>query len=184
MLKLKKIIFILAAAAVIFAFSHGYIEKTYIYPLKYSEYVERAAEKYNIDKYLVYSIIKAESSFNEYARSHADAKGLMQVTDETAEWAAEQMDIQRDFNIYNPEININIGTWYISKLTSDNNGNLMLALASYNAGGGNVKKWLEKSDTDEFDMENIEFEETRTYVEKTLKYYKKYKKLYETEDIK
>ncbi len=182
MLKLKKIVFILAAAVIIYVLSHGYIEKKYIYPMKYSEYVETAAEKYGVDKYLVYSIIKAESSFDEYARSHADAKGLMQVTDETAEWAAEQMDMPGDFNIYNPETNINIGTWYISKLTQDNGGNLILALASYNAGGGNVKKWLKKSETGEFDMDQIEFKETKTYVEKTLKYYDKYKELYEREE--
>lgn len=178
-MKLKNLIIILAAAALVYVFSHGYIEKNYIYPLKYSEYVEKAAEKYDVDKYLVYSIIKSESSFNEYARSHADAKGLMQVTDETAEWAAEKMNMHEDFNIYNPEININIGTWYISKLIDDNGGDLVLALASYNAGGGNVKKWLENSGKDEFDIERIEFKETKTYVEKTLKYYKKYKQLYD-----
>lgn len=180
-MKFKKIIFIFAAAVLIYLFSRGYIEKI-IYPLKYSEYVETAASKYDVDKYLVYSIIKAESSFNEYARSHADAKGLMQVTDETAQWAAEQMNMQKDFNIYNPEININIGTWYISKLTKDNDGNLVLALASYNAGGSNVKKWLENSGDNEFDTENIEFKETKIYVEKTLKYYEKYKKLYDREE--
>lgn len=179
MLKLKKIIIILAAVVLMFAFSHGYIEKNYIYPLKYSEYVEKAAAEYDVDKYLVYSIIKAESSFNEYARSHADAKGLMQVTDETAKWAAEKMNMHEDFNIYNPEININIGTWYISKLLTDNGGDLVLALASYNAGGGNVKKWLENSGKDELDIDKIEFEETKTYVAKTLKYYEKYKNLYD-----
>lgn len=183
MLKRKKIIFVLAAVVIAFLLSRGYIEKNYIYPLKYSEYVETAAEKYNVDKYLVYSIIKAESSFDEYARSRADAKGLMQITDDTAEWAAEQMNIRGDFNIYNPETNINIGTWYISRLMGDNDGNLILALASYNAGGGNVKKWIENSD-DGFDIEQIEFKETKEYVEKTLNYYEKYKELYEREEDK
>lgn len=181
-MKFKKFVFVIVSVAVIFALSHGYVEKNYLYPQKYSEYVEPAAETYGVDKYLVYSIIKAESSFNEYARSRADAKGLMQITDETAQWAAKQLNMTEDFNIYNPEININLGTWYISKLTSDFDGNLMLALASYNAGSGNVKKWLEKSSEEEFDTDKIEFDETKTYVEKTLKYYEKYKKLYEREN--
>ena len=64
-----------------------------LYPLKYSEYVEKYAKEYNIDKYMVYAIIKAESNFNENAKSSSDAIGLMQIMEITAIETARKMDL-------------------------------------------------------------------------------------------
>ena len=60
------------------------------YPIEYSNYVEHYSEKYNVDKYLVYSVIKTESKFNPDAVSRKGASGLMQITDLTASWAAKE----------------------------------------------------------------------------------------------
>ena len=65
-----------------------------IYPLKYSEYVEKYSEEYNIDKYLVYAIIKAESNFKENAKSTSNAVGLMQIMEATAFETAKKMDLK------------------------------------------------------------------------------------------
>ena len=69
---------------------------------------------------------------------------------------------------------------FCSKLIKDNSGDLVTALASYNAGSGNVQKWKDASGKDTIAFTDIEFKETENYVKKTLKYYDVYKKLYKT----
>ena len=135
-----------------------------------------------MDKLLVFSVIKTESGFNEKAQSAKNAKGLMQITDETATWAFEQIGLDENSDIFNPEINIQVGTWYLSKLIDDNGGDLTTALASYNAGSGNVQKWKESSGKKIIAIHDIEFKETENYVKKTLRFYDVYKKLYTTGD--
>lgn len=152
--------------------------KTVVYPRHYMKTVEAAAKENGVESSLIYAIIKAESGFNEKAVSSRGAKGLMQIMDETGEWIFETRGQTGEFDIFDPETNINAGTWYIAKLLSDNDGDMVAALASYNAGGGNVSKWLEESGKSSLEIEHIPFEETEKYVEKTLKYYEQYKKLY------
>ncbi|MBQ9097122.1 MAG: lytic transglycosylase domain-containing protein [Clostridia bacterium] len=154
--------------------------KNILYPTHYKNIVEIFATEYNVDKMLVFSVIKTESGFNTRAQSVKDAKGLMQITDETSKWAFEQIGIDKDADIFDPEINIQVGTWYLSKLIKDNSGDLVTALASYNAGSGNVQKWKDASGKDTIAFTDIEFKETENYVKKTLKYYDVYKKLYKT----
>ena len=154
-----------------------------MYPVTYSEYVEKYSEQYNLDEHLVFSMIKAESSFNPNAVSPRNAKGLMQIIDSTGEWAAEKMDIE-DFTtaqLMEPETNIHIGCWYIARLLKQYNQNTELALAAYNAGSGNVSKWLkdESISKDGTTLDRIPFEETRNYVNKINKYISMYKKLYD-----
>ena len=151
--------------------------KKFEYPLKYSEYVNEAAGKYNLDPFLIYSVIKAESKFNPEAESSKNAQGLMQITPETADWAKEKMGISPETDIFDPQVNIDVGSWYLAKLLVDHDGNLVAALAAYNAGSSNVNEW--KDEDGSFIAENIEFEETYVYVEKITEYYKTYQKLYE-----
>lgn len=172
--KRAAIAFLLVAAIVAALFLYKPYLRKFEYPLKYSEYVDVSAEKFGVDRYLIYSVIKAESKFNEMARSHKAAQGLMQITPETATWAMEKMGIEGD--IFTPEINIAVGSWYLSKLIGDHDGNLIAALAAYNAGSRNVNDW--KNDAGELKEADILFEETRDYVYKTLEYYENYKKLY------
>mgnify|MGYP001056846885 CR=1 FL=1 len=159
-------------------FGYTPIMKNVVYPCKYKDIVESAARKNNVDPMLIYSIMKAESKFDERAVSRTGAKGLMQIMDETAKWAYKQMEMDEKSDIYVPAVNINVGTWYIGKLLRDNGGNTVAALASYNAGGSNVNKWKDAAGTDNIKKEDIQFDETGKYVEKIMKYYEQYKKLY------
>ena len=151
-----------------------------VYKIDYSDYVEKYAEEYDVDKYLVYAIIKAESNFDENAVSHKDAKGLKQLMYSTAEEIAQKAGIEIDEkNVLEPDVNINLGTKYIAGLQKEYN-NLGLALAAYNAGSGNVNNWINEGTlkADGSNIENIPFLETNNYVRKILRDYEIYKELY------
>ena len=151
-----------------------------IYKIDYKEYVEKYSAEYEVDKYLVYAIIKAESNFKENAVSNKGAKGLMQLMPKTAEEIAKKIEIKLDDNnILNPEININLGANYIAKLIKQYK-NIGLALAAYNAGSGNVDSWIEKGilDSNGENLEQIPYLETNNYVRKILRDYIIYKEIY------
>ena len=153
-----------------------------IYPTKYEEYVEKYAGEYGIDKYMIYAIIKAESNFNPEVTSQSDAIGLMQLLEETAierSSAINELEVTKQ-DLYNPEINIQLGTSYYSYLLSYYKGNTVLALTAYNAGIGNVDTWIREGiiKQDGSDIENIPYKETNNYVRKILRDYQIYLKLY------
>lgn len=153
-----------------------------IYPLKYSEYVEKYAKEYKIDQYMVYAIIKAESNFNENAKSSSKAIGLMQIMEATALETANKMDLNvKEEDLFDPDLNIRIGLKYFTDLLSKYNDNYYLAIIAYNAGIGNVDKWIEDGiiKEDASDIENVPFRETNNYVRKILRDYDIYKELYE-----
>ena len=110
-----------------------------IYKTNYSEYVYKYSEENNIDPLLTFAIIKAESNFNRNIKSKSGAIGLMQLMESTALEEAEEVnqEIVVTESLYNPEINIKIGTKYYAKLIKKYNNNMLLALAAYNAGIGN-----------------------------------------------
>ena len=151
------------------------------YKIEYSDYVNKYSVENNLDPFLVYAIIKAESNFNAGATSSKGACGLMQLMDNTAKEVAtiEGIDYESGTTLYNPEKNIKIGTKYYSALKSIFKNN-EVALAAYNAGSGNVKKWINEGiiQPDGSNIENIPFKETNIYVRKILKNYKIYKDLY------
>ena len=152
-----------------------------LYPLKYSEYVEKYAKEYNIDKYMVYAIIKAESNFNENAKSSSDAIGLMQIMEITAIETARKMDLEvTEEDLFKPDLNINIGLKYFTYLLNQYDNNYPLAIIAYNAGMGNVDAWLKDGTIKEdgTDIENVPFKETNNYVRKILRDYEIYKELY------
>ena len=154
---------------------------TKVYKLEYTEYVKKYANEYNVDEYLIYAIIKAESNFEPNAESHRGAKGLMQLMYSTAEDISKRIGIElNEDNILEPDININLGTKYIFMLIQKYN-NINLALAAYNAGSGNVDGWIEKGTlkSDRSDIENVPFTETNNYVRKILRDYEIYKNIYE-----
>jgi soluble lytic murein transglycosylase len=150
------------------------------YPQKYSEYVEKYAKEFEIEKELIYAMIKAESNFKYDAVSSKGALGLMQILESTAYEVAGKIELEiTKEEIINPETNICLGTKYISNLIQ-RYGNIELAVASYNAGIGNVDNWIEEEiiEEDGTDIENIPFKETNNYVRKILRGYKIYKQLY------
>ena len=153
-----------------------------IYPIHYSDLIEKYANEYEIDPYLVAAIIKNESKFDPNAVSKKDAKGLMQIAPVTGEWASEKLNIQNysEDMLFDPELNIKIGVWYLNILKNEFSENIEVMIAGYNAGNGNVKKWLNNSEysKDGKRLDKIPFSETQIYQKKVLRDYKIYRKIY------
>jgi len=146
------------------------------FPLEYGFYIEKYSKLYDIDKYLVMSVISTESKFDPDATSHKDARGLMQIQDNTATWCMDRFGIEPEGNdLYDPELNINIGCSYMSYLLDKYSGNTDTALAAYNAGEGNVASWIEENRTVPGD---IPFEETENYVKKVNNRFRIYNFIY------
>ena len=153
-----------------------------IYPMVYKDSVLLYSKEYGIDPYLVMSVIKVESRFSSKAESDSGAKGLMQIMPDTAEWAADHLDIAyREEMLFEPQYNIKLGCWYLRELTDAYRGDLLLVLAAYNAGQGNVNQWIKEGSWDgTFDqIQNIPFPETRSYVQKVMANYEKYLIIYD-----
>jgi soluble lytic murein transglycosylase-like protein len=117
----------------------------------YDEIINEAAEKYDMDPHLIHAVMQAESAFHPYAVSRAGAEGLMQLMPELS----DEMGVSDAFD---PRDNIMGGARYLKRLLDYHDGNLDLALASYNAGPGNVERYGGVPP----------FRETRRYV-KTIK---------------
>lgn len=181
---LKIIVILLILCAIIYvAFGifgmHKIIIKQ-IYPQKYSEYVEKYSNEYNVDSLLVYAIIKAESNFKPDVISKSNAVGLMQLMDATAKDMANKLGMEyKEEDLENPDINIKLGVKYFSILY-DKYKNVPITLTAYNAGSGNVSKWISEGviSSDGSNIENIPFRETNNYVRKILRDYEIYKNIY------
>lgn len=114
------------------------------HPLMYSELVEKYAEEYGLDKYLLYAVIKTESSFDPEAVSNVGARGLMQIMEETFDWiqfrlGEENVTVYDD--MFDPETNIRYGGYLLSYLMNKF-GNVDCAAAAYHSGIGTVSEWL------------------------------------------
>ncbi|HAA89685.1 MAG: Lytic transglycosylase [Thermoanaerobacterales bacterium 50_218] len=153
------------------------------YPWPYRQEITVAAEGFQLDPYLVAAIVRVESGFNPCARSRVGALGLMQVMPETASWVAKEMGLS-EFHpslLYNSQLNLQIGCWYLAHLLEEFDGNLVVALAAYNAGRGNVHKWLlsDQWEGTAADLHKIPFRETQFFVRSVLRNHKIYRYLYE-----
>ena len=158
-----------------------YMAFIHLFPQEHKEIATKYSQKYSVDLPLVYAVIKAESNFNKDAVSHAGANGLMQITDQTALWIAEQLNIE-DFEVYSlsePETNINLGVWYLSYLIGEFEST-DLAILAYNAGINKVKSWITENtiDSNNIEIENIPYPETKIYLTKVKLYRKIYEILY------
>lgn len=149
------------------------------YPLEYTDYVEKNADHYGVPKDIIYSIIKTESNFRYDAVSHKGAVGLMQIMPETFEWLISKTGEDHEMSkLYDPAVNIKYGTYLLSILYNE------LAVwdtvyAAYNAGIGNVRKWLQDSQyTTNGRLTDIPFGETARYVVKVNEAREIYNKLY------
>ena len=155
------------------------------YPLSYQTLIKKYSEKYDVDPYLVAAIINVESKFDKNAVSNKNARGLMQIAPITGKWASEELNID-DFDVedlFDPELNIMIGSWYLNVLSQEFDNNLQLILAAYNAGSGNVVRWLQNKmySEDGKSLMIIPFNETKDFVKKVQKNISIYKILYEDE---
>ncbi|MCC6544946.1 MAG: tetratricopeptide repeat protein [Nitrospirae bacterium] len=153
-----------------------------VYPAGYSDLITKHAIRSNLDPFLVYAIIREESWFNKEAVSPAGALGLMQLMPGTAKRVAKDSYAGRE-SLFDPETNIELGTKFFSERLRQFDGNIFLAIASYNAGPEAVEQWMNELsgvELDEF-IEDIPYKETREYVKKVFRSYMEYNRLYKEE---
>lgn len=182
--KLKNIRNILLITAVlclaILSACLGYVwlQKKYVYPLDYKREVFESSKEFNLDKALVFALIKTESSFNHKSVSEKGAIGLMQITTKTGEYIAKKLG-ETEFDLYSAKTNVRYGCYYLSYLLATFN-DTKTALCAYNAGEGKVRTWLKNSEysLDGKTLYKIPFKETSEYVDRIEKSFAKYKKLY------
>jgi soluble lytic murein transglycosylase len=140
-------------------------------PLRHDDIIRQQASDKHLDPALIAAIIYEESRFRDQT-SHAGARGLMQITPETADSIAKHSGGVRfkQEDLADPQINISYGAYYLRLLLNHYGGNETLAIAAYNAGIGNVDSWVASAGgADNFDTaEHIPFPETRAYVENVL----------------
>ncbi len=135
------------------------------FPLKDYDIISSYADANGLKHETVCAIINVESGFNPNAVSNKGASGYMQLMEPTANWGIETLGIQDKTyeDIFDPELNIALGTWYFANLNRQFNSE-NLAIISYNAGSGNVSKWLESNEySEEETLKNIPFNETKNY---------------------
>lgn len=176
---MNKKIFWIFALSIIFILIFFRILTSFLYPNKYSEYVEKYSDEYNVDSNLVYAIIKQESNFKPAVNSPRGAVGLMQLMENTALEVAEKLEYN-EIDLCNPEVNIRLGVKHFSELLNKYKNNEKMAIIAYNAGMGNVDNWISKGiiDEDGTNLENVPYRETNMYLRKVLKNYEIYCKLY------
>jgi len=175
---------IIAFFLILLLFNAGNIGR-FVFPIPYRQVIFKEAEVTGIDGYLLAAITKTESNFNPTAVSVKGARGLMQIMPDTGKWVAGQKGMP-NYNsdlLFNPEFNISIGAYYVSDLYKEYNGDTVMVLAAYNAGRGNVKKWLEEKIWigDRNNIDQIPFPETRQFIRKVLFYQQTYRYLYNPE---
>ena len=134
-------------------------------PLRHEDIIRQQADRFDLDPALIAAVINQESGFSDQT-SHAGARGLMQITPDTAD-TIETLSGGETFvyeDLSNPDLNIRYGTFYLRHLLDRFEGNEVAALAAYNGGPENVEGWGGA----ELDVDDIEFSETRAYVEDVL----------------
>lgn len=142
------------------------------YPTFYWDTVQKSSEEYNVDMALVYAVIRTESGFNHEAESCIGARGLMQITEDTFNWAQYRKNSAQKLHydqMFEPNNNIDFGVLILSILLEEFKTE-ETALAAYHAGWGNVKEWLsnEEYSDDGVNLKYIPFDDTRAYVKKVM----------------
>ncbi|MGE3318742.1 MAG: transglycosylase SLT domain-containing protein [Candidatus Berkiella sp.] len=142
------------------------------FPLAHKQDILSNATKHNLDPAWVFAIARQESAFFTDAISPAGARGLMQLMPSTAKMLAKKYDVRFDGDalLHTPVVNVQLGTVYLKNLKQRMHNNTILATASYNAGPGNIQRWLPTQNITDADIwiETIPYKETREYVKNVL----------------
>lgn len=163
---MKKLI-IIASTFLIVLVAIFFLIYNILYPLKYKEEILIAAQTYGIDPELIASIINAESSFKNNQISAKNAVGLMQLLPSTASSLTDE-----EFDLFDAKTNILLGTKYLAYLINKFK-DIDTALFAYNAGEGNVLRWLKEQNCEK--LKTCPYEETNAYVKKvknSLRFYR------------
>jgi soluble lytic murein transglycosylase len=152
------------------------------YPPGNPSLINRYAQTFDLDPALLSALILEESRFQVQAVSPAGARGLMQVMPQTGRQIARELKVRpfSEDQLFDPAVNIRLGSWYFARMLEEFEGKVHLALAAYNAGPRAVRKWLAgapSSAEDEF-VENIPYTETRNYVIRVIGSAQVYRFLY------
>lgn len=162
-----------------------YVPQGFTYPTDYEEYVLKYSEEFEVDPVLIFSVIKVESNFQPRATSNVGARGLMQLMNDAYDWVKFRLDDDSESfdDMYDPEINIKYGSYYLSFLMERYDGSIDLTAAAYHCGMGLVDSWLEDGtiSAENFDVNDIpeENDQTSHYVNKINDAYSAYKELLE-----
>jgi peptidoglycan lytic transglycosylase len=153
-------------------------------PLAHEDIIRQQAAAKGLDPSLLAAVIYAESRFRD-ATSHAGARGLMQITPQTARYIARLSGgtAFQQGDLATPQVNISYGAYYLRYLLKRYAGNTVLALAAYNGGEGNVDRWIVEASMSEraFEINEIPFAETRAYVTRVLDARQSYREKYSRE---
>jgi soluble lytic murein transglycosylase len=157
------------------------------YPRAFWDKVERASQQHNVDPFIVLSVMREESRFDQTVKSPAGAYGLMQLMPMTAYRLDKSLHlgIHMPAQLTDPDNNIQLGSFYLKSLLKEF-GSVAHMLAAYNAGESAVRSWQQRSDyrsVDEF-IEDIPYNETRNYVKKVISSYFQYRREYLPEQEK
>lgn len=153
------------------------------YPQKYQMFIEKWAEEYDMDPYILYAVIKTESGFDSNAQSNVGARGLMQITEETFAWiklkSAPYEEIAFE-DLYDANTNIRFGAYFMNRCLERYNGDLATAAAAYHSGWGTVDELLEDPaySSDGKTLQEYPYPQMNRYVYKVTKNYKGYNDLY------
>jgi peptidoglycan lytic transglycosylase len=150
------------------------------YPYRFLEWVKEQTPSDAMDPHLVAAVVREESAYDPKAVSRVGAVGLMQLMPYTGEWVANRVGLT-PFNaelLMDGSTNVRLGSWYLQHLVEQFNGNIVLAVASYNAGPEAVGRWAGKGvrDPDEF-IESIPYNETRYFTKRVLRSYNEYRRI-------
>lgn len=174
----RKIFCFIIVAILVFAGHNIYLRVTH--KTDFQDLVKRYSTEYGVDERLIFAVIKCESGFNKDAVSGAGAKGLMQLTEETFYDVRKMVGDSEEYTFEthwnDADTNIKYGTKYMAYLFELLSGDKVAVLASYNAGMGHIEKWVGKDG--KLELSEIQFPETRHYVEKVLEAEEYYIKLY------
>lgn len=154
----------------------------YIAPMPYRSVIWQEAQANHLSPYLVAAVIRVESSFRPDAVSDKGAVGLMQLIPSTAQWVSSKADHRaiQTGDLYDPAVNIHLGTWYLNQLLRSYQGNEVLGLAAYNAGSGNVRSWIRQGllSHSTTSTTRVPFVETKNFVHRVLFFKTLYRALY------
>ena len=154
-----------------------------LYPRKYNDLVEQYAAEYDLDPLLVYSFIRTESGFDPGATSSVDARGLMQMTEETFLWLRSKIAPDEGLlfaNLYDPETSIRFGCYYLHLCMERYNGDVATAAAAYHSGWGTVDALLqmEEHSADGETLQGFPYNQMNHYVKKITSCYARYQRIY------
>ena len=153
-----------------------------LYPLYYTDLLQKHTTKYEIDPFFVAAMIREESRYNAEIVSYAGAIGLMQIMPATGQHIANRLKMPKFSKnmLYQPDLNVQMGTWYMKSLMDQFDNNHALVAGAYNGGPGRMRRWIKAKqipDLDEF-IEDIGIDQTRRHIKKVIDSYIIYQQLY------